>query len=845
MTGKFPHLPESDFPGIENVDVFARPDFDYSRWSTTPKTRIKLLNVNFCGDYDNVVKFADDEARDVWFETAPGETVEIDTAFSHVPEAAIRLPLPMDEARAFNYMVIEIPEFTGDQPVDFETPKGYRRFFYFIDSLRMLAPSTTEAMIAEDVWTSYINHVEINYLMLERGHWPVANSDPDRFLENPIQNNSMLLAPDVDFGAGSMKVGSSEFHPIAMGRRSVVLALCCEPSELANLGNVVGAVTYDPVFGNIPNDAYGADAAIDDYGWAGNGRDYSNVRTPVTRTGSFDMVTANPTWYIECDAGDVFATGRLSDALEIHPSLANVIKRAYVIPTDLLTFSGSMSALGISWRIVSGTAARDVKIDLSRESFDVPGEAGRFAKIFTWPYSWVEVSSTMGAPVIVRVENLAAGASVTTDLLLSDPVAQAIQYVDGVGSNHVNLINVRRLDGAMADSILPDSRLADTLMTMEIESFAINWSASDADYLANYNRNIRIPRNSQMQGYKVSTRAANATQAQINATNATNRTNAQNTANNINANAQANVTYNNAHTANQLTYNEATNFLNNSIVNASTILANNVITDTAEAENQATAASAVTNGIGNAVGSILSGNIVGAVVGAVTSGISAGISVNLASEKAGIQTASNGSNATLTVNGNTSGTNASNNLNTANTSAQNNNTYTVAGNNANLTVTNANNSASTSDSNASISRNVSVQNSQTTPLLTAQYDQERRYLDSQNGRPGSIGVQSGPSELDAIGWNGTQIRFVTQGDGALMQTASHFARFGYRLNQAIAFDGFSHMENFDFWKVSDVWLVGDDGVLEGAQRVIRNVLVKGTTVWRDPEKIGNVSVFDN
>lgn len=845
MTGKFPHLPESEFPGIENVDVFARPDFDYQRWNATPKTKLKLLNVNFCGDYDNVVKFDDDEARDVWFETAPGETVEIDTAFSHVPEAAIRLPLPMDEARAYNYLVIEIPEFTGDAPVDFETPKGYRKFFYFIDSLRMLAPSTTEAMISEDVWTSYINHIEINCLMLERGHWPVANSDPDSFLQDPINRNSLLLAPDVDFGAGSMKVGSSEFHPVTMGRRSVVLALCCEPSELANLGEVIEAVTSAPVFGGIPGDAYGADAAIDDYGWAGNGRDYSAVRTPVTRTGSYDMVTANSTWYIECDAGDVFATGRLSDALETHPSLANVIKRAYVIPTDLLTFSGRMSALGISWHIVSGTAARDVKIDLSRESFDVPEEAGRFAKIFTWPYAWIEVSSPMGAPVIVRVENLAAGASVTTDILLSDPIAQAIQYVDGVCSNRVNLINVRRLDGAMADSFLPDSRLADTLMTMEIESFAINWSASDADYLAHYNSNIRIPRNSQMQGYKVSTRAANATQAQINATNATNRTNAQNTANNINANAQANVTYNNEYTANRLEYNDASNFLNNSMVNTASMVANSVINQTTEAENQATAASALTSGVGNAVGNVLSGNIVGAVAGAVTSAISAGITVNLASEKAGIQTAANGNNAQLTVTGNIAGTNASNNLNTNNASAQNTNTYTIASNNANLTVTNANNSANTSDSNASIARNVSVQNSQTTPLLTAQYDQERRYLDSQNGRPGSIGVQSGPSELDAIGWNGTQIRFVTQGDGALMQTASQFARFGYRLNQAIDFDGFSHMENFDFWKVSDVWLVGDDGVLEGAQRVIRNVLVKGTTVWRDPEKIGNVSVFEN
>lgn len=56
---------DSGFPNIGNVDVYKYDNtLDYTRFK--PNARLKMCNVPWCGDYDNVVKFADDDARDAW-----------------------------------------------------------------------------------------------------------------------------------------------------------------------------------------------------------------------------------------------------------------------------------------------------------------------------------------------------------------------------------------------------------------------------------------------------------------------------------------------------------------------------------------------------------------------------------------------------------------------------------------------------------------------------------------------------------------------------------------------------------------------------------------------------------
>ena len=53
------------------------------------------------------------------------------------------------------------------------------------------------------------------------------------------------------------------------------------------------------------------------------------------------------------------------------------------------------------------------------------------------------------------------------------------------------------------------------------------------------------------------------------------------------------------------------------------------------------------------------------------------------------------------------------------------------------------------------------------------------------------------------------------------------------------------MRHFTYWKCSEVWCSGNGNALESAQGVIKDILIRGVTVWSKPEKIGRVSIYDN
>ena len=57
-------------------------------------------------------------------------------------------------------------------------------------------------------------------------------------------------------------------------------------------------------------------------------------------------------------------------------------------------------------------------------------------------------------------------------------------------------------------------------------------------------------------------------------------------------------------------------------------------------------------------------------------------------------------------------------------------------------------------------------------------------------------------------------------------------------------ESFNLMPKFTYWQCDAVYL-DDNGVYEGAQDVIKSILVKGTTVWRNPEEIGVTSIYKN
>ena len=53
------------------------------------------------------------------------------------------------------------------------------------------------------------------------------------------------------------------------------------------------------------------------------------------------------------------------------------------------------------------------------------------------------------------------------------------------------------------------------------------------------------------------------------------------------------------------------------------------------------------------------------------------------------------------------------------------------------------------------------------------------------------------------------------------------------------------MKHFTYWKCTEVWCSGSGNALEDAQNAVKDILIRGVTVWDTPEDIGRVSIYDN
>lgn len=416
---EFPRLDgDTSFPELDSVNVFKyRNEIDYSRFERA-QMRIRVLSVPWdqgelhvgqrsISGHGNVVKFDDDEARDAWFDsrryaTTPDEWasegfsafdgLEWVTRFrKYHAEDVIRIPLPFDVVSRLNYIAIRYQPVPGaDDPLSWEAG-GMLEYFYFIRDFKSLAPNVTECEIMLDGWQTYINHVQIPYMMLSRGHAPVWASDVDAYLENPIEGSSWILE---DEGHGSEP-------SVVRGARECVL----------NSGEMMAVVI-------MTGDIRATWGAMGDY----------TARTPGGLHVQ-DGVLAPYAWAVEAeDIGLALITleSERPQALATIQAVAFVDKRLIRLGT---TFAiGSVEAHEVS----GGGATLDL-IELDRTMFDFPERYADLAKLYTWPYSALEVVDGSGESHLVRVEDTSGSLKVDASVSLAFPFLTLDSRVTGVG----------------------------------------------------------------------------------------------------------------------------------------------------------------------------------------------------------------------------------------------------------------------------------------------------------------------------------------------------------------------------------------------------------------------------
>lgn len=782
-----------DFPNLENVDVYSyKNTFDYARFK--PNARLKMCNVPWCGDYENVVKFEDDTARDAWFDALSGDVVNLDTMFNVKPDGSAKVPVPVTSAQIYNYLVVDLPRMTSDtQPIEFADGERKGRYFYFILDAQQLSPNSTRLVLSLDMWTTYINDMRFDYILLERGHAPVAASPVADYLENPRDNSTYLLTADVNTG-GEPYIERSRAvkNYSSVGQRACIATAC---------------------------DLQGA------FGTA------SAPTVPALSEPDTSGILASRVYSVAVEDLQKFLHAMEQNA----PWLKQTVMGVFFAPSDLLTQSGGFTLWSVAVTVCDAVQKVEPFLQPGMADFGYDAKAAPFAKLYTYPYAAIRVSDERGASSLVRVEDLGA-----QGIELCSAVNLIMPYIS---------IDARMLGIAGATDTL-------TFQTMEGRTYSYggawgeylkSWNlpimqvtqsaASRADYTTVYNRaHAKL--------------AADNAQTSALASNATAYTNADNAAanvvdlNRVNVNANNSITTNanaaalkGATAANQKLKADCDS--DNATSTSMADLQNDLIAITT-ANNNATAAART---IGSVVMGAFSGGAAGATTAAVSGITDMAVSFPSANAAAAVSQSSNAraaglaqSNAlektlhaaqyTAVTSGIQSET-ATNNTNIRNDAS----TYSAKAS-ATLTRTNAGNSKTTGDANAGRAHATAI-DAINAGLKQAGVAAPVQFGASANGQSSA----TTPRALFA--------QIVTQRECDIMNAASAFARYGYTLMREWSMERMQVMRHFTYWKCTEVWCSGAGDVVEGAQAAVKDILIKGVTVWDKPEEIGRVSIYDN
>lgn len=777
----------SDFPNLDNVDVYRYDNtLDYSRFK--PTARLKMCNVPWCGDYDNVVKFDDDAARDAWFDALEGEVVNLDTMFNIKPDGASKVPVPVTSAQGYNYLVVDLPRMTGDaQPLAYAAGDRKRRYYYFIQDAQQLSPNSTRLILTLDVWTTYINEMRFDYVLLERGHAPVAASNVADYLANPRDNSAYLLSDDVNTG-GEPFVERARAHK----NYSAETQRAC-------------IATYADLLGDL--------------GTA------SAPKVPAISEPSTSGVLAPRVYSVAVGDLQPFLRALESNA----PWMKSTLLGVFFAPSDLLTQAAPFSLWGFPITVLNAVQKIEPFMQPGVADFGYPAQAAGFAKLYTYPYAAIRIGDERGQTSTVRIEDLGANG-----IQLASAVNLVMPYIS---------IDARLLGIAGA---------TDSLTFQTIEGRTYSYGGAWGEYLKSWNLPVMQVSQSAASRAAYTTvysraharLAADNALASSLASNSTANTNANNSAKNVTDNNDVNTAANTAVTKNANDWALTGAAATNTKLAADCDADNAASSDLGELKNDVTAITTANNNAAAAVstlGSIVTGSVTGgAAIGGVADlavaipAANAAAAISQSSNVVAVQVAqTNALQKTLNAEKYTAEVwRVQNNASTVATTLRNEASTKVAGNNASVMRTNAANTKATGDANANRAYATAID------AISAGLNQAGVAAPAQFGA-GANGQSSAtaPRALFA--------QVVTQRECDIMNAASAFARYGYALMREFSMERMQVMRHFTYWKCAEVWCSGNGNALEGAQGAIKDILIRGVTVWSKPEEIGRVSIYDN
>lgn len=849
---EFPHLKDTQFPIIDNVNVYKyQNNFDYARWQG--KVSFKLLNVLWNSNYADVPYFDDVESRDEWFDSKEGYVGTLESLFNNTPENTVKIPIPYNDAYNYNYLVVDIPMQTSvDNPINYENQNiRVKRWFYFIEDMVQFSPNTTELQLSVDYWTTFIHSVDIPYLMLERGHAPMTKTTVEQFLANPIANNEYLLADDFDYGTDSI-IQTSNYMPIGNGTKYVLFCAPYAQSDFANFGGAAYSGNATPPTFSDTSERWGYQIQVNDYEWKYGHADYSNANLPISNQIQ-DGILNNCKCYaiLGSDAQAFF-----NDCIQNCVNFVHGIQAVFILDESLFTKGTGFTFRNKTIYPVSNKHI-ETNISLTKAMFGFDSKYADITKLYTFPYSQLELTDDEGNSFIAKVENCGS-LKMHTDVSLIYPFLNYNVFFSGINGDGTMNYTWKNINGTNVTKNMWASDFSKFMMNWNIPTYSL-FVSSEYEYAANNFAGMKARRMGAITEYENAVRYANTTYENTDDTTDTMNANVatQNAANTT-------ITHDNAVTSVQNTLTGNTASIANAnhniaklqgdvqadigLTGALTGLQNDVIAATTALNNACVIDQAGVGGIAQSFG--------GGIAGGISGVIGACIQANTASATSGIVI---GSNFTQAINVATTNVikegNAETNIrdvtattNSANTEIVDRTQTTMIGNTQ--TQNNADTAkmaatTATMDSNADWMREANVVAEQNN-LIQKQREAEAMYKNARLQKPTNYGSYSGDFINDVYQRRGVRLNIRTQTKSAIAQAGDAMLRFGYALHRVWDMSqGFHYCNEFTFWKAEDIWINDGSGVANVATNSIGNILMKGVTVWRNPDHIGTVGIYDN
>lgn len=218
--------------------------FDYTQWSGKTSTAA-LYRVPWSSDYRDIAYFPTHTALHDYLATRPKLS---QPGFSYLKyNQPVKFDVPFNVALEYNYLVV----FNPEQPIESSAPDHFRWLYYFINDVIYDSPNSTRLVLQLDVVQTFLREVQFGQVYVEQGHVGIAESSVT------VGSQGILTQPEgLNLGADYV-IAESKMHQLSNAAWSDYNVMVVATTDLeGNAGTVTDPnlnTATGSDFENLPN----------------------------------------------------------------------------------------------------------------------------------------------------------------------------------------------------------------------------------------------------------------------------------------------------------------------------------------------------------------------------------------------------------------------------------------------------------------------------------------------------------------------------------------------------------------------------------------------------------------